>query len=180
MKDLNELRYPVGKFSLPEHITDQSKKEWVDTIRAFAPSLQQTLLGVPPDRLQWRYRPEGWTVTQVVHHCADSHMNSFIRLKLALTEENPTIRPYDEKGWAQTPDNEAPLDWSLSILDGLHLKWVYLLEQLSDAEWARTFLHPATNRTFTLEQMTALYAWHSRHHLAHVHQALASGGSYQG
>jgi len=120
-------------------------------------------------QLDTAYRPGGWTVRQVVHHCADSHMNSFIRFKLALTEENPTIKPYHEDKWAEMADaKNLPIEPSLKILEGLHDRWAILIKSLSDQDLQKTFYHPANQKTITLATTIALYAWHSRHHLEHV------------
>jgi hypothetical protein len=127
-----------------------------------------------PERLALPYRPGGWTGQQVIHHVADSHLNAYCRFRLALTEDNPTIRPYDEAAWAELPDVAAtPVAVSLALLASLHSRWVTLLHHLSEAQWQRTFLHPETKRISTLEQMLVLYAWHGRHHLAHL-ELLAS------
>jgi hypothetical protein len=121
------------------------------------------------EALQLSYRPGGWTGRQVIHHVADSHMNCYFRYRLALTEDNPTIRPYDEAAWAELPDVAAtPITVSLTLLDVLHTRWVMLLHHLSEAQWQRTFYHPGNNTTRTLDQTLALYAWHGQHHLAQL------------
>jgi hypothetical protein len=128
------------------------------------------------EELKWKCRPEGWTIKQVIHHCSDSHINSIIRFKLALTEDNPTIRPYREERWAELDDSiNDDISISLSLIEVLHTKWAYLLRSLSEEQLNRTFNHPNSGE-FTLKQAIALYAWHSNHHLAHVKQALASDG----
>ncbi|MEO8794912.1 MAG: YfiT family bacillithiol transferase, partial [Daejeonella sp.] len=115
------------------------------------------------------YRPEGWTVRQVIHHLADSHMNAFIRFKLALTESNPTITPFDESLWADLPDGKkSPIDSSLKIIEGLHFRWTALLNSLSEDQFQRTYFHPDHGKKWTLENVLALYSWHSSHHLAHI------------
>lgn len=123
-------------------------------------------------KLALHYRPEGWTIRQVVHHCADSHSNAFTRFKLALTEENPSIKPYKENLWAELPDvTTAPVDWSLKIIANIHKRWVVLLKSMSIADFERTYFHPESNRVWKLFEVLALYAWHCNHHLAHVKQA---------
>jgi len=124
---------------------------------------------VGPERLHLPYRPGGWTGQQVIHHVADSHLNSYCRFRLALTEDNPTIRPYDESAWAELPDVAImPASVSLALLESLHSRWVTLLHHLTEAQWQRTFYHPETKRASTLDQALALYAWHGRHHLGHL------------
>ncbi len=119
--------------------------------------------------LERPYRPGGWTGRQVIHHLADAHLNCYCRFRLALTEDNPTVRPYDEQAWAALPDVAAtPITVSLALLEAVHTRWVSLLHHLSEAQWQRTFYHPGSERTFTLDQALALYTWHGRHHLAHI------------
>ena len=131
-----------------------------ERVRAALAGLSETQLDTP-------YRPGGWTVRQVAHHLPDSHLNSYTRFKLALTEEGPTIRPYDEAGWAAL-DSNAPIEVSLALLDALHKRWTVLLNSLSESDWQRTFTHPASKQTLTLEQSLANYAWHGEHHLGHI------------
>lgn len=173
--DLETLKFPVGRFSAPKEITAQQLEEWVGIIEEFPSLLKMETDKLSDIQLDTPYRPEGWTVRQVVHHCADSHMNSFIRFKLALTEENPTIKPYHEDQWAELADTKnLPIDSSLKILEGLHHRWVVLIKSLSEADLQKTFYHPANQKTSTLATTIALYAWHSIHHLGHV--KLVSGG----
>lgn len=173
--DLEKLKFPVGRFSAPKEITAQQLEEWIGIIEEFPALLKMETDKFSDIQLDTPYRPEGWTVRQVVHHCADSHMNSFIRFKLALTEENPTIKPYNEDQWAELADTKnLPIDSSLKILEGLHHRWVVLIKSLSEADLQKTFYHPANQKTSTLATTIALYAWHSKHHLGHV--KLVSGG----
>lgn len=170
--DLELLRYPVGTFTKPSTIAAGQLEEWVQEIAQFPETLSTETSTLSAEQLAWIYRPDGWTIQQVVHHCADSHMNSLIRFKLALTEEQPTIRPYEEALWAQLPDTtQSPISWSLQLLDGLHKKWVFLLKSMSEQDYARSFIHPAQGNVITLKEAVGMYAWHSRHHLAHVQQA---------
>lgn len=164
-----EMRYPIGKFQPPAEITDALLLEWVDQIAQTPDNLRKAISGLSEDQLDTPYRPGGWSVRQVVHHLPDSHMNSYVRLKLALTEDTPTIRPYDEGLWAATPENAVtPVDVSIRLLEGLHERWVCLLRAMTPDDFERTFIHPATGRTLTLAVTTGLYAWHGRHHVGHI------------
>jgi hypothetical protein len=138
----------------------------------FPSKLRKEVEKMPEDTLEYRHRLGGWTVRQIVHHCADSHMNAYMRTKLAYTETNPTVKPYDESAWANTSDSgEAPVGWSLQILDGLHKRWVMLLSELNDEELKRTYFHPEYSKKVALSNLIFLYAWHCEHHIAHVQQA---------
>lgn len=176
---LQQLKYPIGSFQRPSNITRDQISEWIDTIEQFPALLKKETQDLNQGQLLWQYRPEGWTILQVVHHCADSHMNALIRFKLALTEENPTIRPYNESAWAKLPDgNEAPIALSLTLLTNLHARWTILLKHLSPQDFERTFFHPEYQKSFRLDVNLALYAWHCGHHLAHVKQAKQFKGKY--
>ncbi len=176
---LHQLKYPIGAFQRPEQITDDQIRQWIDIIEQFPHRLQDEIRGLTQDQLQWKYRPDGWNIQQLVHHCADSHMNALIRFKLALTEDNPTIRPYIESAWAQLPDGkEAPTAYSEILLLGLHSRLTLLLKQLSAEDFERTFFHPEYQKSFRLDVNLALYAWHCKHHLAHVKQAKKFQGKY--
>ena len=163
-----DLRFPIGEFVFPEGIDERQRQEWIDAIAATPERLREAVAGLDDSQLDTPYRPGGWTVRQVVHHLPDSHLNSYVRFKLALTEDTPTIRPYDEKRWAELSDAEEPIEVSLRLLETLHARWVSLLRFLSPEDYARAFLHPEFARKITLEQNLALYAWHGRHHVAHV------------
>jgi len=167
-----QLKYPIGKFTAPVSYTTEDLRKWTETIKDFPGKLRQAIITLNEKELDTPYRSGGWTIRQVVHHCADSHMNSLLRFKWALTENNPTIKPYEEADWALLPDYRLPVEPSLKILDGLHLRWAALLESFTENEWTRTFLHPASGDTMQLQKALALYAWHSKHHLAHVAQGL--------
>ena len=166
---MEALKFPIGRFSAPTEMTSAQLSSFVKVIEDFPSLLKAETDKLSEVQLDTAYRPEGWTVRQVVHHCADSHMNSFIRFKLALTEENPTIKPYHEDKWAEMADaKNLPIEPSLKILEGLHDRWAILIKSLSDQDLQKTFFHPANQKTITLATTIALYAWHSRHHLGHV------------
>jgi DinB superfamily len=170
---------PIGKFSRPAVITDNQFKAWISEIEEFPCELKELVSGLSDEEIGWRYRPGGWTIKQVVHHCADSHMNSFIRFKLTLTEELPTVRPYLEDKWAELPDTlEVDITESLKIIEGLHSRWVIMLKSLSSAELEREFIHPDSQASITLAENIGLYAWHSNHHLAHIRQAIDNTGRF--
>jgi len=172
----NDLRYPVGKFSRPTAFGTADRAAAIDAIAALPTALREAVRGLSDAQLDTPYRPGGWTVRQLVHHVADSHMNAYVRLRLALTEENPTIKPYDEQKWAALADaTSLPVDVSLGILDGIHHRWTVLLHALGPADFARTLLHP-DNGPMSLDVLLALYAWHSRHHVAHVTALRARSG----
>jgi hypothetical protein len=178
-EDLDKLKYPIGKFKRTENISEAQIGEWIETIEDLPKSLTKLTAGLSVDQLNLPYRPEGWNIKQVVHHLADSHMNSLIRFKWALTEDNPTIKAYHEDLWAKLIDaNDDHLDHSLSILKGLHAKWGKLLRSLSKDDFKREFIHPEHGRHFSLEVTLAIYAWHCKHHLAHIEQALKYQGKF--
>jgi len=164
MSSLDELRYPVGRFSAP---AEGSRADQIETLRQLPVNLRQAVSGLSDAQLDTPYRPDGWTVRQVVHHLADSHANSYIRIKLALTEDAPTIKPYDEAAWALLPDSSMPVEVSLPFIEAMHARLNALFESMSEAEYQRTFVHPERG-TVTLANNLALYAWHSRHHVAHI------------
>jgi uncharacterized damage-inducible protein DinB len=163
-----DLRYPVGQAERHQHLQAEQRLPLIETIAQLPAKLGAAVAGLNAAQLDTPYRPGGWTVRQVVHHVADSHMNSFVRFKLAVTENTPTIKPYEEKLWAETVDTKkAPIDLSLKLLDGLHARWVLLLRSLTDEDWARLLKHPERG-TVTLDENLCLYAWHCRHHVAHI------------
>jgi hypothetical protein len=167
MTDLLGLRYPVGRFIPPESITAESRSINIRTLRLLPGNLRAAVSGMSDLQLDTPYRPEGWTVRQVVHHVADSHANSYVRFKLALTEDWPTISAYDEKAWAMLADSRLPVDVSLTWIEALHERWVVLLESMSEEDFQKGFAHPERGRQ-KLETTLALYDWHSRHHTAHI------------
>ena len=163
-----DLRYPIGKFHLEEPVSPSQLAEWIGQIAAAPTHLRTAVTGLSDAQLDTPYRPCGWTVRQVVHHVPDSHLNSYVRCRLALTEDEPTIKPYDEGRWAALPDaRTAPVELSLALLENLHRRWVLLFESLTSAEWDRRFRHPELG-VRSLRQTAALYAWHGRHHVAHI------------
>ncbi|MHB8217355.1 MAG: YfiT family bacillithiol transferase [Candidatus Sulfotelmatobacter sp.] len=165
---MSDLRYPVGKFKYDGPPTSTQRRELIESIEEVPANLRAAVKGLSQPQLDTPYRPEGWTVRQVVHHVPDSHLNAYIRFKLALTEQEPTIKPYAEDRWAQLADTQAtPLEVSLTMLDSLHDRWVRLLRSLHPEEWKRTFRHPDLGLV-SLEKNLALYAWHGRHHVAHI------------
>jgi len=168
MPDQDDLRYPIGRFSPPASSLAGIRAAHIQTLRLLPERLRAAVNGLSDSQLDTPYRPEGWTVRQVVHHVADSHANCYIRFKLALTEDWPTIKPYDEVAWANLPDSRwLPVDVSLALVESLHGRWVGLLESLSDEDFQKGFEHPETGRQ-NLAKVLALYDWHSRHHTAHV------------
>jgi hypothetical protein len=162
-----DLRYPVGKFERVDTLTPDRRREFISAIEATPASLAAAVSGLNPEQLDTPYRPGGWTIRQVVHHIPDSHMNSVIRFKLALTEDEPTIKPYFEDRWAELADAKAPVEPSLALLENLHKRWVILLRSIKPGEWARKMRHPELG-TLTLDQTLALYGWHGRHHVTHI------------
>jgi uncharacterized damage-inducible protein DinB len=165
---MTDLRYPIGKFSYDGHLTEDQKRTFLDDIAQTPAKLRASVKALSGVQLDTPYRPGGWTVRQVVHHVPDSHLNAYVRFKLALTEDEPTIKPYAEDRWAQLADTKAtPVEVSLTLLESLHDRWVRLLRSLTPEEWKRTFRHPELG-AMTLEKTLALYAWHGRHHVSHI------------
>jgi uncharacterized damage-inducible protein DinB len=163
----NDPRYPVGRFQRPEQVTPHERMAAIAVLAELPGKLKEALEGLDRVQLETPYREGGWTVRQLVHHIADSHMNAFIRIRLALTEDWPTISTYDEKAWALLHDAAAPVAWSTALLENLHARWVMMLESLTEEQWARGMNHPEKGPV-TVEMTTLLYAWHSRHHVAHI------------
>jgi DinB superfamily len=162
-----DLRYPIGRFQRPAQVTDAAFAEAVGVLDVLPGAMRSAVAGLSASQLDTPYRPGGWTVRQVVHHVADSHMQAYGRCKLAMTEDGPTIRPYDEKLWAELVDSRSPVDGSLGILDGLHERWVALLRELPPGGTGRVFRHPETG-PWRVDEVALLYGWHSAHHLAHI------------
>lgn len=169
--NLEQLKYPAGKFVKPESITKEIIDSAISEIENFPSFVKTEIQNLDEKDLQLRYRPEGWTITQVVHHCADSHINSYMRFKLALTENVPTIKPYEESLWAELPDNNLSPFVSLKLLDALHEKWVYIIKSLSEEDLNKEFIHPDQSEKISLKENISIYSWHCRHHLAHIRQA---------
>ena len=165
---MSDPRYPIGKYE-PKEFSTQLKEEWLSVIKNLPETLINAVAGLTEEQLQTPYREGGWTVRQLVHHIADSHTNAYIRFKLGLTEENPTIKPYEEKEWALLPDVEAvPISVSLTLLEALHTRWYATIKDLSEEQWNRKVVHPEHGRQMTLWFLLGMYAWHSKHHVAHI------------
>lgn len=163
-----DLQYPIGKFQKPEETTAEQRRQWIAEIASAPAQFRAAIRGLSEEQLDTPYRPGGWTVRQVIHHVPDSHINSYMRFRLALTEDDPTIKPYNEASWAGLPDaRSAPAEVSLALLESLHARWVLLLEAMGPADFLRTFRHPERGLA-RLDRDLALYAWHCRHHAAHI------------
>ena len=163
-----DLRYPIGNFDPAQEVTAETRLRFIQTIEELPAKFRAAVKNLNEDQLDTAYRPEGWTVRQLVHHLADSHMNSFCRFKLGLSEDTPTIKPYDEASWAEMADAKtAPVDLSLNVIDGVHARWAMLLKSMSETDFERKINHPERGE-MSLNALLALYDWHSRHHTAHV------------
>jgi len=162
-----DLQYPVGRHTRVSTLTPAQRGECLEQIAAAPKLLRRAVAGLDEPQIDTPYRPGGWTVRQVVHHLPESHMNAYVRCKLALTEDVPTIKPYNQTRWAETPDARAPVEVSLALLDALHQKWMVLLRGMAPDDFARQLNHPE-NGIMTLDSVVAMYAWHGRHHTAHV------------
>jgi len=167
MEELEQLRYPIGRFTLPSSAEPAIRAEHISILRLLPSNLQSAVNGLNPAQIDTPYREGGWTLRQLVHHVADSHAMAYTRCKLALTEDWPTIKPYDEAAWARLVDTRLPIDCSLAMIAALHERWVVLFESLTDAAFQRGYNHPERGRQ-ELAAVLALYAWHSRHHTAHI------------
>ncbi len=167
--ELELLKYPIGRYTTPAAYTTDDIRQWINSIRALPMLMDACIENMDVYQLETPYRNGGWTVQQVVHHVADSHMNAYIRLKLALTEDNPTIAPYKEELWAEMADTKTvPVNTSVTLLHAVHRRMLAILENMQEADWQRTYYHPQYKRTFPVWEMVALYAWHGKHHAAHI------------
>lgn len=165
---MTDLRYPVGQFRIEDEVTDEQRGHFIEEIAGLPDRLREAVEGLTDEQLDTPYRPGGWTVRQTVHHLPDSHVNAYVRFKLALTEDEPAIRTYEEARWAELGEAaRAPVGISLDLLDALHVRWVASLRTLAPADFARTFRHPDWG-VVTLTKQVAIYAWHGRHHVAHI------------
>jgi hypothetical protein len=165
---MTDLRYPVGTITYDADVTPGKRTAWIRQIEEAPQALRAAVNGLTESQIDTPYRPGGWTVRQLVHHVPDSHLNAYIRFKWTLTEDNPTIKAYNQDGWAGVADTRlTPVAVSLDLLTALHARWVVLLESLKDEDWARTLVHPE-NGPMTLDRLLQVYAWHGRHHVAHV------------
>ncbi|MFP5108652.1 YfiT family bacillithiol transferase [Neobacillus sp. C211] len=162
-----DMKYPIGKFQFDGDITKSVTKDWINEIEELPSLLRDAVKDLDNEQLDTPYRSGGWTLRQVIHHLADSHMNAYVRFKLALTEEKPVIKPYDETKWAELSDYKLPIDISLSLLEALHKRWTNLLRSLSPADMKKTFIHPDSGEV-SVGKNIGIYAWHGRHHLAHI------------
>ena len=171
--DLENLRFPIGRASIPKEIEQKDLAHWISTIEKFPQKLDALTVNLNPQQLDTPYRENGWTVRQVVHHCYDSHHNSYTRFKWGLTEDSSIIKAYFEGHWATLHDSKsAPISLSINGLKALHAKWVYLLKGLSKTDFEKSFIHPSNNEKVTLKENTGIYAWHCQHHFAHIEQLL--------
>ncbi len=175
MNDLDDLRYPIGRFSPPAASVPGIREAQIQTVRLLPERLRAAVAGLNEAQLDTPYREGGWTVRQVVHHLADSHSMAYIRCKLAITGDWPTINAYDEAAWAQLPDSRLPVNGSLALIEGLHGRWVALLEALTEEDFRKGYNHPEFGRV-NLARMLAMYEWHSRHHTAHITSLRARQG----
>lgn len=165
----NDPRYPIGIFKKPESISADDREEFIAAFATIPHRMREAIAGLDEKQLDTPYREGGWTVRQVVHHLPDSHMNAYIRFRLALTEDNPTIRPYMEERWAELADEKSgAIDVSLALLENVHARMVMMFKAMSELQWTRTFFHPEKQKTSDLSTTLAMYVWHSNHHLAHI------------
>lgn len=165
---MDDLRYPIGRFAHDGPVTDADLARWIADIESLPSNLRAAVAGLDDAQLDTPYRPGGWTVRQVVHHVGDSHLNALARFKLALTEDTPTIKPYAEARWADLADHRLPAEYGLALVEALHARWVPLLRSLDRVALARTYVHPEKGRTLALDWTVGMYAWHGRHHVAHI------------
>lgn len=166
---MTDPRYPIGQFVSPAEFSPAVREQLIAEVAAAPTAMRRAVDGLTAAQLDTPYRPGGWTVRQVVHHVPDSHLHAYVRFKLALTEDEPTIKPYAEQLWAELPDTAAtPVDASLRILDGVHARWTSLMRAMSDADFRRGYYHPEHARVVTLDEALAQYAWHGKHHVAHI------------
>ncbi len=165
---MEDLRYPIGKY-IPKSFSESQLQEWLIDIKFLPQHLENAILNLDESQIDTPYRSAGWTVKQLIHHVADSHMNAYIRFKLGLTEDNPTIKPYDEGAWANLPDtHNLPINISLTLLHALHARWMEVIKGIKSDEWNRTVFHPEQKKEITLWHLLGMYAWHGKHHVAHV------------
>jgi len=167
--NLEQLKYPIGKYQVPKQLTPTQINNWINELGNFPPRFRAAVQQLSAEQLDTPYRPEGWTIRQVVHHVPDSHMNAYIRFKLALTEDNPTIRPYFEDRWGELVDSKTtPIEPALLLLEGLHKKWTALLQHCTISDFDRTFFHPESQVASSIAFNIGNYVWHGNHHLAQI------------
>lgn len=169
IEDIDFLRFPVGKFSSPAIISNTQINEWIRELEIFPAEVRRISASLTDHQLDTTYRPGGWTLRQVLHHLPDSHLNAYMRFKLAVTEDKPMIRPYDQDRWAECGDaKSAPVMLSVSLLESLHYRWVAFLRTLTEEQFHRIYIHPEHNKEFVLKEVLGMYVWHGKHHLAHI------------
>ncbi|MCX2573782.1 YfiT family bacillithiol transferase [Pedobacter sandarakinus] len=172
--DIEKLKYPIGQFSMPDHFDMHQALQWIGEIAELPAQIAQATGSQNAEALNQVYRPGGWTLRQVVHHLADSHMNAYIRSKLIVTEDHPTIRPYNEALWAETKEAKTgDIQMSVELLKSIHNRWVMFLKNLPLEDYSRTYFHPAAGKSFSFAYLLGMYAWHGKHHLAHITQTLS-------
>lgn len=166
---MHDLRYPIGRYEWPTTAVPRSQRErWLPEVAAAPPAMRAATVGLTDAQLDTPYRPGGWTVRQVAHHVPDSHVQAYIRFKLALTEDEPRIKAYFEDRWAELPDSRGSIEPALAMLEAVHLRWLDLMAGMAETDWSRTFFHPEHDRLLRLDATLGLYAWHGKHHVAHV------------
>ena len=171
------LKYPIGKLKLPKGITKEHIEKWILNLKTYPAKLENLVAGLDQEQLDTPYRPEGWTVRQLLHHIPDSHTNAYIRFKWALTEDNPLIKAYHEDLWGALPDSKlGAIKAAMDLLYALHARWVLLMENMADSDWEKTFIHPETNKVLSLKLLLALYNWHADHHYAHIENLMQREG----
>ena len=169
---MESLKYPIGKPNIPAEISSEVINKWIQIIEDFPNKLEKLVTNLSDEQLDTPYREGGWTIRQVIHHCADSHHNSYTRFKWTLTEDKPLIKAYYEDRWAELIDYKAPIELSINHLKTLHTKWVYFLKKLSEEDLQQIFIHPDGNEEVSLQENIGIYAWHCNHHYAHIEQLL--------
>jgi len=175
--NIETLKYPIGKAVIPKHITKKNLEHWISDIERFPHELEFLVKELSDAQLDTRYRENGWTIRQVIHHSYDSHHNSYMRFKWALTEDSPIIKAYFEERWAALPDSKSgPIVLTIDALKALHAKWIYLLKGLTDNELEKTFIHPDGNKKVSLKESIGIYGWHCQHHYAHIEQLMIRKG----
>ena len=175
--DLEQLKYPEGRLSSQPNPSPQQVEAWIRELEELPQRMRAAVAGLTDEQLDTPYRPGGWTIRQVVHHVPDSHMNAYIRTHWALTEDRPAIKPYDQDAWSALPySKNAPIDTSLDLLEATHKRWTTVLRSLTPEQWQREYFHPEDQQYFTLHHLLQVYAWHSRHHLAHIMRAPITRG----
>ncbi|MCC6784301.1 MAG: putative metal-dependent hydrolase [Planctomycetes bacterium] len=168
MDELERQKYPIGRFAMPSSVDAALRRTWIDGIAAQPTAFRNAVAGLSDAQLDTPYRDGGWTLRQVAHHLPDSHLHAYCRTKYALTEDHPTVKPYDEAAWSKLPDALLPVAPSLAIFEHVTTRWLVVLRAMREAEFARTWFHPEQGKTFTLDRLLGLYDWHGRHHLAHI------------